>query len=759
MIYFYMNTFRLYINTRFNRNYSVLELQKKYENFTKIPVLNPGESTPLERKIHQFVTRMNRSKNLNKECTIIDGEVVNPGLKGKPNMRNLITDTYNWNPYTRRVSNNASRTEKGTKGSISNESLPNEYRQSGWGMQPQPRRDNNPDIYKMFPNTSVLKNIINDGNRLNNLGHLVTNPLRELGYRDNNIENGRDFNVIERVLNPMSDNIVESWHGIDPIHSQFDDINDMESSEYIENQDLHYLTKEQYTMRQLKINAKKSYELKLSLPPFKYGFEDVPVLIEQKHIHAPDYIGDAKRTRELKAILHVNMEHIFPEIKGDMDPNNKNILYAIKMICGRRFNKRNNILTISCEDNYFYIENEDKIVNILSKLITEIQRLSKCLNSNDLNIYNPNTNNKIIKWEEYFELYKDNMNHENIKRKYDKERWLNEMISMPVHIRSNFNLYNSGLRMQKVTKYCDLYYNKMIDAGNLLQKEGPKMYNSMTYYKKKIRNKYKSFLLPDNTKHGFFRIIDDLPNNINEYSIKYPVTTYIDRHNNKISQHKFDYKDLSHLYNSPENIEFFNASDPPNPLGNIKDYPRGVRKRLRRIPAPKKLPNNWPIFGLKSGYQIPQTDVIKYCGNWNVPLAQPFVGLRLRKNNITPTSSSTMMKIYNRHPNVRKPAAMKMIFGHEYKQNIYEIEDKEAKKIEILKQKRKAKRAQMGGKRAKKERDLKKQKEEQLLLEKKKYFDKNKNLKTEKDGIYNYMHRLQKDAITRTEKYATTISK
>ena len=41
-----------------------------------------------------------------------------------------------------------------------------------------------------------------------------------------------------------------------------------------------------------------------------------------------------------------------------------------------------------------------------------------------------------------------------------------------------------------------------------------------------------------------------------------------------------------------------------------------------------------PTFGLRSGYMIPHTAVNEYLGDWDVPLAQPFTGLRLRYNHL-----------------------------------------------------------------------------------------------------------------------------
>merc|ERR1719461_1030650 len=77
-----------------------------------------------------------------------------------------------------------------------------------------------PQIHKIFPNTNIIKNTINDGQRVFDIGHLLTNPLKELGFRDANISKGRDYNVLERTLQPFSSNVVEEWHGMQPIESQ-----------------------------------------------------------------------------------------------------------------------------------------------------------------------------------------------------------------------------------------------------------------------------------------------------------------------------------------------------------------------------------------------------------------------------------------------------------------------------------------------------------------------------------------------------------
>ena len=60
------------------------------------------------------------------------------------------------------------------------------------------------------------------------------------------------------------------------------------------------MTKRQVIMKRLKENAINSYEVNNNvLPPFKFGFEDIPIFIYQRNYHSPDKLGSAKRTREL----------------------------------------------------------------------------------------------------------------------------------------------------------------------------------------------------------------------------------------------------------------------------------------------------------------------------------------------------------------------------------------------------------------------------------------------------------------------------
>ena len=267
-------------------------------------------------------------------------------------------------------------------------------------------------------------------------------------------------------------------------------------------------------MRRLRKQAEESYEKVISLPPFKYGFENVPIIVRQVNYHSPDMLGDPKRTRELRADMSIFMKHVFSRPKklifDDLDKNNNNKrskpnsksksenwnrvskfekqeyqvlrkrrenylarlksklhfgkyknyqnyrrfqtfkhwplrqkrepipkfswntkdtqhqlkkidfatkedLFALRseyldtaqklkemnkkenrredlmsemsyahhlaciMIGGKRYNAVTSEFRISCNDNYFYFDNERKIVNWFSKLIVEIDRLAQCI--------------------------------------------------------------------------------------------------------------------------------------------------------------------------------------------------------------------------------------------------------------------------------------------------------------------------------------------------------------------------------------------
>ena len=346
-----------------------MELQEKFgENFKKIHELDLENATPLEKKMYTFISRIEKSTTLNDSVIVHATEKVEreEGDKGenaaKPNMGKIVQQAYNWNPYYGRSTKKNSKMQHDHL-----DAIPDEYKQSGWGMQTAPITGS-PQIHKMFPNTNILKNMMADGQRVFEMGHLLTNPLKEMGYRDANIAEGRDYNVLERVLQPFSSNVVEEWHGSQAIASQ------KETEPFDEELDPK-LTQKQLIMRRLKQRAEQAFAENESLPPFKFGFEDIPIFTKQTNHHAPDKLGDAKRTRELKAKSSIFLNCIFPNMTKYEE-------WACKLIGGKFYNPKTTKLTFQCTNHYFHKENEKQIVEWVGRLIVEIERLAECLENN-----------------------------------------------------------------------------------------------------------------------------------------------------------------------------------------------------------------------------------------------------------------------------------------------------------------------------------------------------------------------------------------
>merc|ERR1712079_778236 len=60
------------------------------------------------------------------------------------------------------------------------------------------------------------------------------------------------------------------------------------------------------------------------------------------------------------------------------------------------------------------------------------------------------------------------------------------MLALPEHTRSTYNLYLAGPRMRKIARYADQIYDKMTDAGEIIQIQGPRMSDSMGLWKGKL---------------------------------------------------------------------------------------------------------------------------------------------------------------------------------------------------------------------------------------------------------------------------------
>ena len=144
------------------------------------------------------------------------------------------------------------------------------------------------------------------------------------------------------------------------------------------------------------------------------------------------------------------------------------------------------------------------------------------------------------------------------------------------------------------------------------------------------------------------------------------------------------------------------------------------------------------IFGLNSCYEIPSSDkqFENVSNAFNMPLTQPFTGLRLRKFKLTPWTNSSMMKLY-RWGTSR--LGMKLIFGDEQfkKLTMKKVEEMEAERNkQKLKQKQNA--AQQGRRRHRKKYQAKQHILELKQIRKKRYKQKEAN-DPETNPLFNYL--------------------
>merc|ERR1712151_1020477 len=106
-------------------------------------------------------------------------------------------------------------------------------------------------------------------------------------------------------------------------------------------------TQKQIVMRRLKKRAESAWKENASLPPFKFGFEDVPVFVKQRNYHSPDKLGDPKRTRELPVKAHIYLKHAFPKMS-------KWHKIACKLIGTKYYDPKTTKLQLMCTNHYFY---------------------------------------------------------------------------------------------------------------------------------------------------------------------------------------------------------------------------------------------------------------------------------------------------------------------------------------------------------------------------------------------------------------------
>ena len=282
------------------------------------------------------------------------------------------------------------------------------------------------------------------------------------------------------------------------------------------------------------------------------------------------------------------------------------------------------------------------------------------------------------------ELYDEEWSEEIICKKWNKYRWKQKMLSLPSHLRGNYNLYQSGNRMKKIAKYADLMYDKTFaDAANILQREGPKKGNAAEYYQDYTPN-VTEIMTPSQ--------VEALPQDPSNY--------FIDRAMEIEKQ-------------EPVMMNRFNIVGRP--------------KKRRRAP-----------FGVNSCFLIPSSDsqFDDVSNAFHVPLSQPFTGLRLRRFKLTPWTNSKMMKLY-RYENNR--LGMKLIFGDEQfkKQMVKKIEEMEAEKA---KQKVKIKQQQMQqGRRRHRKKAAAMAHQEELKQIRRKQMQQKDAQKQQENPLFNYL--------------------
>ena len=242
--------------------------------------------------------------------------------------------------------------------------------------------------------------------------------------------------------------------------------------------------------------------------------------------------------------------------------------------------------------------------------------------------------------------------------------------------------------MHKMANYLDLIYDKaFIDAGNILQREGPKQGTATDYYQ--------HYIPP---MEEMMENVDHLPLAPREYML-----------------HRVD----------PD------ADKVIRPFKIVRNDEYGGRHLQRKL-------STLTSFGVNSCYLIPSSDKLfeDPANAFHYPLAQPFTGLRLRKMKLTPWTDARMMKLY-RWGTSR--LGMKLIFGDEQfkKAMIKKTEEAESEK---KKSKAKGKTNQMSqGRRRDRKKYQARQHEAELKRIRKKQFAQKRASEPEDNPMFQYL--------------------
>jgi len=315
-----------------------------------------------------------------------------------------------------------------------------------------------------------MKRAVQNGRNLDK-AHTLYNPLLEGGQRQDDVAGS---NYID-IFHPSQQDLIPS---LTPEQSQIHE-DRFAAKRYIQ----EMLEGEEYN--------------ESTLPPYKSGFEDVPVKKAQSDFWFPGYDLEMQRRRELRVKFSILVKHIRPALTAQQIDALEDLMKFsnLKRHHWRdpRFNRKTGEIILTCKDCYTRAENERRILEWFTKLINESRKLGD----------SPECGS----WEDYEAKWQQIWAEEDIVERQKKFSWKQRMLSTPEYMRKNANLYLAGPRMRKSARYADRVYDKMVDVGAILQREGPKAANPLAFWKNDI---------PLNIDQ-FRSDVDDLPENPDKF--------------------------------------------------------------------------------------------------------------------------------------------------------------------------------------------------------------------------------------------------
>jgi len=450
-------------STTLQSGHGIIDLQRKYgEDFQHIQFkeaeVRREQTNWKEQREVKFVKDMVAGAEKDKTLSLIDEGDGDEGKRMVPFSR-VQERQYNWNPYQETSSSTINNQLDAALSEV-----PESYRQGGFGMQVHPRW--NSRYWKIWPSQRLMKRAVQNGRNIDK-ANILYNPLLEGGQREDDVAGS---NYID-IFHPNQQDLIPS------------------------------LTPEQARIHEDRFAAKRYIQEMLegeeyneqTLPPYKSGFEDVPVKKIQNDFWFPGYDTEMQRRRELRVKFSILVKHIRPALTSQQIDALEELmkLSNIKRTNYRepKFNRGTGEITLTCKDCYTREENERRVLEWFTKLINEARKLgdsSECRN-----------------WQEYEAKWKQIWAEEDLVEKQKKLTWRQRMLATPEYMRKNANLYLAGPRMRKSARYADKVYDKMVDCGTILQREGPRSANPLGFWKEDVPMSLDRFRSD----------VDDLPDN------------------------------------------------------------------------------------------------------------------------------------------------------------------------------------------------------------------------------------------------------